>query len=106
MAVPLKLLLEVWHASHLAEVGMCAADFPMAVLPLWQVSQPFFVLLWLNFVPKNELVFVWQVSQLAVVGICHEDFPLAFDPLWQLTQSPVIPAWSNLTAPINDLVDP
>ena len=37
-----KDVCDLWHESHLAVpevIGMCVAGLPMAVLPLWQVSQ-------------------------------------------------------------------
>ena len=78
----------VWQLMQLtAPAGMCVADFPVAVVPLWQLPQ--FVaavkVLWSTFAPVQAVV-LWHVPQLAVVARWLPGFPDAVLPLWQLEQ--------------------
>lgn len=76
---------------------MCVGDFPVAVVPLWQLEQLPLTLLWSSDVTAQLLV-PWQASQLALVAICVGDLPVAADPLWQLAQVPVAAVWSILAS--------
>ena len=70
-----KLACDRWHESHLAAaavIGMCVAGLPLAVVPLWQVSQ----------VPVPTAL----AAECAKVTVLQ----LVVD-LWQLSQPPVTP---------------
>ena len=73
-------------------LAMCVADLPVAVTPLWQLTQVPVTPLCVK-VAGVQAVVPWQVEHSAVVGICVADFPLALVPLWQLEQVPVTSAW-------------
>ena len=80
--------MEVWQASQAAVVGMCDADLPVAVVPLWQVPhEPAATPVWLK-VAGVQAAVVWQVSHEAVVAMCVAGLPVALVPLWQVAQVP------------------
>lgn len=71
----------LWHESQAAVVGMCPADLPVAVEPLWQVEQvPGATPVWLK-VAGVQAVVLWQLSQAAVVGTWLVGLPVAVEPL-------------------------
>ena len=78
----------LWQVSHAAAVTICAADLPVASLPLWQVAQPVAMdVLLCTSAPRNDDVLLWQVSQASAVGTCVAAFlPKAVVPLWQEAQ--------------------
>jgi hypothetical protein len=78
-----------WQLMQLAApTGICLADLPVAVVPLWQVAQLVAAVkvLWLTFAPAHPVV-RWQLSQLVTpVWIGVFGLPTAGGklPLWQL----------------------
>jgi hypothetical protein len=46
---------------------MCAAGFPSAALPLWQLAQFATIPVWFMRAPANVTVLLWQFSQGALV---------------------------------------
>ena len=80
--------VEVWQSSHKLFVVMCAADFPVAFVPLWQEEQAPVTLAWLKFAGVQALV-EWQSLHCAVVAMWLAGLPGAMAPLWQLEQAPV-----------------
>ncbi|OJY55181.1 MAG: hypothetical protein BGP19_00935 [Thiobacillus sp. 0-1251] len=80
----------MWQLSQAAAVGICVLGFPLAILPLWQVTQvPGATPLWLKEAGFQATV-LWQVSQDAVVGICVLGLPVAVLPLWHVAQPPEV----------------
>lgn len=90
-----KLVCERWHESHLAVpmlTGMCVAGLPLAVLPLWQVSQvPVPTALaaeWANTTVNQLAVDLWQLSQpltmVLWVVLLGRRCPGAYVPMWQV----------------------
>jgi hypothetical protein len=62
-------------------VGICLADLPFAVVPLWQLPQPLVTPVWLKFTLAKLVVLLWQDSHAAVVITCVADLPVAATPL-------------------------
>ena len=67
---------------------MCWAFLPVAVVPLWQLAQLPFTLLWSNAAP-DQLLVVWQSSQVLPLAIWLADLPVATLPLWHAKQVPI-----------------
>src|SRR5512140_1852943 len=70
--------LTLWQLKQFVPaVGMCVADSPVAVLPLWQLAQLVVALkvLWSTLADDQVVVEVWQLSQavalawIAVLGL-------------------------------------
>ena len=79
MVAPAKLACERWHESHLATpptTGMCVAGFPLADVPLWQLSQ----------VPVPT-AFAGECANTTVNQLA--------DDRWQLSQF-VTPTWTGV----------
>jgi hypothetical protein len=83
---------------------MWVADFPLAVTPLWQLTQAPVMELW-STRALAKLVVVWQSSQAAEVWMWVADFPLAVVPLWQLAQVPMTAAWSTRVTGLKRVVE-
>ena len=79
-AAPANEVVDLWQVSQVAVVAMWLVDFPLAVVPLWQVAQPVAMPVWFMVAAVNEVVFLWQESHDAVVGICDAGLPLAVLP--------------------------
>ena len=78
----------LWHASQVLLVGMCDADLPVAVVPLWQLIQvPVATLAWLN-EALAQVDVVWQSSQVLALAMWSAGLPVAVAPLWQLKHVP------------------
>ena len=77
-------------------VGICVADLPSALVPLWQLEQVPSTALWLTVRTGDQAVLVWQSSQTEVVAMWLADLPVAVVPLWHETQVPVTLAWLNV----------
>lgn len=71
----------LWQVSHGLLVTMCLADFPVAVVPLWQLAQFAMMPVWFIRAPANVAVLLWQVSHGLFVTRCLADFPVAVLPL-------------------------
>mgnify|MGYP001301472789 CR=1 FL=1 len=69
-----------WHASQAFVVDRWLVDFPLALVPLWQLEQFPEILAWLKVAGLHALV-AWQVPHSAVVGMCLDDLPGARVPL-------------------------
>ena len=59
---------------------MCVAGLPVALVPLWQVTQPDVVVAWLN-VAGFQAVAWWQLSQGADLVIWAVGLAVAMLPL-------------------------
>ena len=69
MVVPAKLVVDLWHVSQDALVGIWLAGLAKPAPPnLWQVAHPVVMPVWFIAAPPiNEAVDLWQVSQDALV---------------------------------------
>lgn len=70
---------------------MWFADFPGAVVPLWQLEHVPLSLEWSSRDTVHDDV-VWQASQAALVAMCVPGLPVAADPLWHAAHAPVTAA--------------
>ena len=78
----------VWQSWQVVLVEICAADLPVAFVPLWQVEQFDVMPVWLKVAGVQALV-PWQVPHSAVVGMWVAGLPVALVPLWQVEQVPI-----------------
>lgn len=76
MAVPEKLVVDLWQVSQDALVGMWLLGLVTSALvtaklvpPPWQLAHPLVMPVWFIAVPAKLVVDLWQVSQAAVVGM-------------------------------------
>ena len=67
IAVPAKLVVDLWQVSQDAVVAIWVLGLPSAVDPLWQVAQPVVMPVWFIAPVLNVVVDLWQVSHDAVV---------------------------------------
>jgi hypothetical protein len=105
IAVPAKLVVDLWQVAQSAVVGMCPLPCGLGVTPVkavpvalaaWQVVQPLLMPLWFITPGLNDVVLVWHSVHAAVVGMWLAGLPLvtpalnAVVELWQVEHSPVV----------------
>ena len=77
-----------WQAEQVLDVGMCVAFLPVAVVPLWQLTQLPVMPLWSKALAGIHAMVVWQALHSCAVERCVADLPVAMVPLWQEEQVP------------------
>lgn len=70
----------VWQTLHCWVVTKCAAFFPVALVPLWQLEQDPLTPEWSNRAGVHAVV-EWQLPQSAVVEMWLAGLPVAVAPL-------------------------
>jgi hypothetical protein len=82
-----------WQSSQGCVVMKCFGGLPVAVIPLWQVTQAAVMRVWSIRAPAKLTVLLWQVSHGAVVAMCLAGLPSAVVPLWHVAQPLRMPVW-------------
>jgi hypothetical protein len=74
-------VLVEWHFSQVLVLAMCVEFFPVACVPLWQLTQLPVTPAWLKPVAGVQAIELWQLPQSAVVCTWLAGFPVAAVPL-------------------------